>query len=203
MHQCRHKIHHDNAFCLAGASFAVIALPCNILFCAISQILIHSRPYSFHIQCLNCLLNSPSKLNIASVNREIIAVINSFVTHINERVKLLSCQPAEQSNYSRSAYQQELKKEEGGRLCGGKLRVPSTHLLSDPVFRFYSALASRCTTQLATWFIGSKERCQGGLLHNRSIKSWAEQRFNSHMAITTVGGEEGEPFGLWENITGL
>lgn len=131
MHQCRQKIHHDNAFCLAGASFAVIALPCNILFCAISQILIHSRPYSFYLQCLNCLLNSPSKLNIASVNREIIAVINSFVTHINERVKLLSCQPAEQSNYSRSAYQQELKKRRGWEVMWRK--TPCT--INTPSFR--------------------------------------------------------------------
>lgn len=71
---------------------------------------------------------------------------------------------------------------------------------------FFNALqcrAGRCTTQLPRWFIGNKGCCQRGLLHNGSIKSWAEQWLNSHMAIATVGGERESPLDCGRTLKDL
>lgn len=105
-------------------------------------------------------------------------------------------------------YSNGLKKQrawEGRRLCEEKLHVPSAHL---PVLRFafsffFYALqcqASQCTTQLPRWFMGNKGSCWRGLLHIGSIKSWAEQWFNSHTAIATAGGERESPLDCGHSV---
>lgn len=138
---------------------------------------------------------------LIDMNRDSSVVISAFVSEINERVTLLSCQPAEP--LFTLIITVMVWKSWGFQRAGGYVKENSMyhqHTFQYIPFNALQCQAGRCTTQLPKWFIGNEGRCQWGLLHIGSIKPWAEEWFNSHMAIATVGGERESPLDCGHSV---
>lgn len=71
--------------------------------------------------------------------------------------------------------------------------VHHQHTFQYILFNASQCQVGRCSEQLAWWVIGNEGSWEWGLLDIRSIKFWAQQPLNSHVAHAAAKGERASP----------